>query len=297
MAKIDFKKLDTYRKTFDGILQVKKHVVSEEALPASGAQNGDIYTVGDSDTLYMFNNGEWGTLGSGGDSDDKSSVFIHIRESDLEDGTFLLDIADFCDVVLNNVYDPSLQVKFVDSAEVGFQSGLPPILDNIIYPGGYGIAEADGFGKIVLLSEGRTWVPFIPDTEAFRYFANTSLVKTEGVVAPAANLLYDEETFMEGSILSEQYEGQYADEHLIGASILVERDDGLVYRTISDFNWYVYYINIDFENNSRWGIVRSISKSEYPNENPDLSRIIASDEIMNGLIGKRIYYGTNIISF
>lgn len=64
MAKIDFKKIDTYRKTFDGILQVKKHVVSEEALPSSGAQNGDIYTVGDSNTLYMFNNGEWGTLGS-----------------------------------------------------------------------------------------------------------------------------------------------------------------------------------------------------------------------------------------
>lgn len=69
MAKIDFKKIDTYRKTFDGILQVKKHVGSEDDLPVSGAQNGDIYTVGDSDTLYMFNNGEWGTLGSGGSTD------------------------------------------------------------------------------------------------------------------------------------------------------------------------------------------------------------------------------------
>lgn len=65
MAKIDFKKLDTYRKTFDGILQVKKHVGSEDDLPVTGAQNGDIYTVGDNNTLYMFNNGEWGMLGSG----------------------------------------------------------------------------------------------------------------------------------------------------------------------------------------------------------------------------------------
>lgn len=66
MAKIDFKKIDTYRKTFDGILQVTKHVGSEESLPTSGAQNGDIYSVGDSNTLYIFNDLEWRTLGSAG---------------------------------------------------------------------------------------------------------------------------------------------------------------------------------------------------------------------------------------
>lgn len=55
MAKIDFKKIDTYRKTFDGILQVTKHVGSEESLPTSGAQNGDIYTVGENNSLYIYN--------------------------------------------------------------------------------------------------------------------------------------------------------------------------------------------------------------------------------------------------
>lgn len=292
MAKIDFKKLDTYRKTFDGILQVKKHVVSEEALPASGAQNGDIYTVGDSNTLYMFNNGEWRTLGSGGDSDDKSKIFVHIRESDIEDGTFLSDIADLCDAALNNVDGSPLQVMFVNSKEVDLPSST--VLADIVYPAAsYGVTEADGLGKIVLLAHTEKFFPvhIIPDTEAFRYFANTSLVRTERVTAPAASLWYatDEEDFVEGSILSEQYAGDI----LVGASILVARDGHLPYIAITDSNGYLYNINMDFESNSRWGIVKSISKSEYPNQDPDLSTAIASDEIMNGLIGKRIYYGTN----
>lgn len=65
MAKIDFKKIDTYRKTFDGILQVKKHVGSEDDLPVTGAQNGDIYIVGENNSLYIYN-GSWAPMGSGG---------------------------------------------------------------------------------------------------------------------------------------------------------------------------------------------------------------------------------------
>lgn len=81
MAKIDFRKLDTYRKSFDGILQVKKHVGSDDDLPVTGAQNGDIYTVGDSNTLYMFNNGEWGTLGSGdGESSEKTAITVRVYQ-------------------------------------------------------------------------------------------------------------------------------------------------------------------------------------------------------------------------
>ena len=111
MAKIDFKKLDTYRKTFDGILQVKKHVASEEALPASGAQNGDIYTVGDSNTLYMFNNGEWGTLGSGGTT---GCMVVHGATGQDKSG--------------NTVFVPNDGQPTFSEAVEAFESGISVIL-------------------------------------------------------------------------------------------------------------------------------------------------------------------------
>lgn len=110
MAKIDFKKLDTYRKTFDGILQVKKHVGLEDDLPVTGAQNGDMYTVGDSNTLYMFNNGEWGILGSGG-----ATGCMVVYGTVGQDGNLLLFVP--------NDGQPTLS-KAVEA----FENGIPVIL-------------------------------------------------------------------------------------------------------------------------------------------------------------------------
>lgn len=113
MAKIDFRKLDTYRKSFDGILQVKKHVNSEDDLPVTGAQNGDIYTVGDSDTLYMFSNGEWRTLGSDGGA--TVPMVVHGTTSQDEGGGLLRFVP--------NVGQPT----FLEAVEA-FESGIPVML-------------------------------------------------------------------------------------------------------------------------------------------------------------------------
>ena len=61
MAKIDFTRERTYGKSFEGILKLQGHVSSEGNLPLS-AENGDIYSVGEDNVLYIFN-GEWKTIG------------------------------------------------------------------------------------------------------------------------------------------------------------------------------------------------------------------------------------------
>lgn len=66
MARIDFQKNDTYRKSFGGVLKIQKHVDSESDLPETGASEGDIYTVGESNTMMLYHNGEFKPMGSGG---------------------------------------------------------------------------------------------------------------------------------------------------------------------------------------------------------------------------------------
>lgn len=65
MSTIDFTKNDTYRRAYDNILQIKKHANSKEELPTLGASNGDIYSVGEDNELYIFNSG-WKPFGGGG---------------------------------------------------------------------------------------------------------------------------------------------------------------------------------------------------------------------------------------
>lgn len=56
MATIDFKRLETLSKTYDGVLQVKKTVASIDDLPKTGVSVGDVYMVGEDDpTPYMWN--------------------------------------------------------------------------------------------------------------------------------------------------------------------------------------------------------------------------------------------------
>lgn len=56
MATIDFKRLETLSKTYDGVLQVKKTVASIDDLPKTGVSVGDVYMVGEENpTPYMWN--------------------------------------------------------------------------------------------------------------------------------------------------------------------------------------------------------------------------------------------------
>ena len=58
MSKIDFTKLDTYRRIFDGVFQIKGEVNGYSNLPVT-AINGDIYKDKSSGRLYAKSDGKW----------------------------------------------------------------------------------------------------------------------------------------------------------------------------------------------------------------------------------------------
>ena len=64
MATIDFKRLETLSKTYDGVLQVKKTVASVDDLPNTGVTVGDVYMVGEENpTPYMWNGENFAPFG------------------------------------------------------------------------------------------------------------------------------------------------------------------------------------------------------------------------------------------
>lgn len=66
MATIDFKRLETLSKTYDGLLQVKKSVSSTSALPTTGCSVGDIVMVGTTNpTPYIWTGSKFEQLGGG----------------------------------------------------------------------------------------------------------------------------------------------------------------------------------------------------------------------------------------
>lgn len=58
MSKIDFTKLDTYRRIFDSIFQIKDEVNGYSNLPVT-AINGDVYKDKSSGRLYVKSDGKW----------------------------------------------------------------------------------------------------------------------------------------------------------------------------------------------------------------------------------------------
>ncbi len=66
MASIDFKKNDTYRRRYEGILQIKGSAASVEELQKLSPSAGDIYFIGNGNVPYFFDGSTWGALGSSG---------------------------------------------------------------------------------------------------------------------------------------------------------------------------------------------------------------------------------------
>lgn len=62
MGTVNFRKNDTYRNMYDGFLQIRGHVNAVDDLPVSGISKGDIYTVGDSKSMYIYNE-SWSPMG------------------------------------------------------------------------------------------------------------------------------------------------------------------------------------------------------------------------------------------
>lgn len=64
MATIDFKRLETLSKTYEGVLQVKKTVASIDDLPKTGVSVGDVCMVGEENpTPYMWNGESFAPFG------------------------------------------------------------------------------------------------------------------------------------------------------------------------------------------------------------------------------------------
>jgi len=66
MGTVNFRKNDTYRNMYDGFLQIRGHVNTVDDLPVSGISKGDIYTVGDSKSMYIYNE-SWSPMGGSDD--------------------------------------------------------------------------------------------------------------------------------------------------------------------------------------------------------------------------------------
>lgn len=79
MAVINFRKEDTYRNLYDGILQIKGEAATIQELEKLSPAPGDIYFVGD--TPYFFSGGNWATFGGGQPVIvDADKIFIRILD-------------------------------------------------------------------------------------------------------------------------------------------------------------------------------------------------------------------------
>lgn len=112
MARIDFQKNDTYRNAYDGILRLTKHVSSVDELPEIGPSNGDIYSVGEDNSLYIYN-GSWAPMGSG--SGTTEHMIVHGEISQGEGGNIAF------------VPNDDEQPTFAEAVEA-FEGGIPVVL-------------------------------------------------------------------------------------------------------------------------------------------------------------------------
>ncbi|MBP3278690.1 MAG: hypothetical protein J6M44_07015 [Butyrivibrio sp.] len=82
MSKIDFTKLDTYRRIFDGVFQIKGEVNGYSNLPVT-AINGDIYKDKSSGRLYAKSDGKWLVTGMTEDDINLFSPEVYANLSDV----------------------------------------------------------------------------------------------------------------------------------------------------------------------------------------------------------------------
>jgi len=82
MSKIDFTKLDTYRRIFDSIFQIKGEVNGYSNLPVT-AINGDIYKDKSSGRLYVKSDGKWLVTGMTEDDINLFSPEVYAKLSDV----------------------------------------------------------------------------------------------------------------------------------------------------------------------------------------------------------------------
>lgn len=147
MGTVNFRKNDTYRNMYDGFLQIRGHVNAVDNLPVSGVTKGDIYTVGDSKLLYIYNEG-WSPMG-GSDGGAPTHMVVHGTMTVPESGNPMMFAPD------------DGQPTFSEAVEA-FKSGIPVTLVSYVEENAtvsanvisHAILASDSLAVLIAMSEG-----------------------------------------------------------------------------------------------------------------------------------------------
>lgn len=275
MARIDFQKEDTYRNAYDGILRLTKHVSSVNELPEIGPSNGDIYSVGEDNSLYIYN-GSWAPMGSGSSSDGGKFVTIHGNLADKISGRYFSEISEVLVAAQNGELSGGA-ILYGDQGKMSYSS-----ISGVIYHAASGEGEVEYYEVIDV---GGYLQDKVPTADALNLASS---------VSQRIYNSYGQYVDFSGSevlcvILPYDYVGERAYQIWIYTSNDEENDYGLPV-IVSDSTGYPILVTVDDN-----GVVTSVSVSQSAREGSKIV-VITADE-MNDLVGKRLIYSSSEINY
>lgn len=280
MARIDFQKNDTYRNAYDGILRLTKHVSSVDELPEIGPSNGDIYSVGEDNSLYIYN-GSWAPIGSSGQDDDSGDssrfVTIHGTLADKVSGRYFSDMSEMLAAAQNGELSGGA-ILYGDQGKMSYSS-----ISGVIYHAANGQGDSEYYE--VIDEGGHLQENKVPTVDALSFASSVSqrIYDSYGIHVDISgtNVLI--------VILPNDYVGERAYQIWVYATDEEEQESGLPV-IVSDSTGYPILVTVDDT-----GVVTSVSVSQSAREG-SRTVVITADE-MNDLVGKRLIYSSSEINY
>lgn len=276
MARIDFQKNDTYRNAYDGILRLTKHVSSADELPEIGPSNGDIYSVGEDNNLYIYN-GSWAPMGSGSSSDGGKFVTIHGNLASRASGEYFAEISEMITAVENGELSGGV-VVYGEQGKMSYSA-----IRDVLYHAASGQDDVEHY----TIDDGNNHFihNMMPTVDAL----NLAVAVSQRIYDNTGQYVNIE---MNGAVLIVilPYDGEDRESYQIWIMTSDgEYDSGLPVK-LTDSTGHIILVKVDDN-----GVVTSVFTGDVVGEGNDTAALTSNE--IDGLMGKRLIHSSSEINY